>query len=289
MSPIPTISSISNILESPQSCVEFLIEQEILYKQPRCSKCRAKTSLRGTRWRCSKRDCSWSKSVFVDSVFASSRLEPNEILRLGYLWVVDCSRKSVVTMTGHSTATVTSFFALFREMASTELREARTQIGGQGVIVEVDESKFGKRKYHRGKPVDGAWVVGGVERTNERRFFAVVVKTRDEATIKQVLAEHVLPGSVILTDMWRAYKGAAKSLKLDHGTVNHSKHFKDPETGVHTSHIEGTWHGMKIAIPEKNRKRGILENHISEFIWRRENQDRLWLAFLDTLRNTLVT
>jgi hypothetical protein len=32
-------------------------------------------------------------------------------------------------------------------------------------IVEVDESKFGKRKYHRGHRVEGVWVIGGVERT----------------------------------------------------------------------------------------------------------------------------
>ena len=34
-------------------------------------------------------------------------------------------------------------------------------IGGEGIIVEIDESKFGKRKYHRGRIIDGVWVVGG--------------------------------------------------------------------------------------------------------------------------------
>jgi hypothetical protein len=36
---------------------------------------------------------------------------------------------------------------------------------GNPIIVEINESKFGKVKYHRGHRVEGVWVVGGVERT----------------------------------------------------------------------------------------------------------------------------
>ena len=32
-------------------------------------------------------------------------------------------------------------------------------IGGSGIIVEIDESKFGKRKYYRAHHVDGVWVL----------------------------------------------------------------------------------------------------------------------------------
>ena len=45
------------------------------------------------------------------------------------------------------------------------------QVGGPGTIVEIDESKFGKRKYHRGKHVDGMWVFGGVERGKKENCF----------------------------------------------------------------------------------------------------------------------
>ena len=31
-------------------------------------------------------------------------------------------------------------------------------IGGLDKIVEIDESKFGKRKYNKGRKVDGVWV-----------------------------------------------------------------------------------------------------------------------------------
>ena len=49
-------------------------------------------------------------------------------------------------------------------------------VGGEGVVVEIDESKFGKLKYNRGHNVEGAWVFGGVECTPERNCLLVLWK-----------------------------------------------------------------------------------------------------------------
>ncbi|KAI5151782.1 hypothetical protein ENBRE01_2382 [Enteropsectra breve] len=38
------------------------------------------------------------------------------------------------------------------------------QLGGPNIKIEVEESKFGKRKYNKGHCVDGVWVLGFVER-----------------------------------------------------------------------------------------------------------------------------
>ena len=35
------------------------------------------------------------------------------------------------------------------------------KIGGQGKIVQIDETKVGKRKYNRGRMVEGHWIIGG--------------------------------------------------------------------------------------------------------------------------------
>ena len=56
-------------------------------------------------------------------------------------------------------------------MCSEILENDCEKIGGPGKTVEIDESKFGKRKYHRGKRVEGVWVFGGIERERRRSFF----------------------------------------------------------------------------------------------------------------------
>ena len=36
------------------------------------------------------------------------------------------------------------------------------KIGGPGVEVEIDESKFGRRRYNRGRYTEGHWVFEGL-------------------------------------------------------------------------------------------------------------------------------
>ncbi|KRH92904.1 hypothetical protein M153_2153000374 [Pseudoloma neurophilia] len=49
-------------------------------------------------------------------------------------------------------------------------------IGGENIIVEIDESKFGKRKYNRIHRVEGQWVLGLIERTSKRKQFLYELK-----------------------------------------------------------------------------------------------------------------
>jgi len=157
-------------------------------------------------------------------------------------------------------------------------------IGGEGVIVEIDEGKFGKRKNHRGHPVEGTWVVGGVERTGERKFLAVAVENRSSDTLLAIIRRHVKPGSIIYTDMWKGYSGLDSDGTFQHFTVDHWKNFKDPVTGVNTNAIEGTWNGVKPRIKPRNRVQEGMDEHLWEFIWRRKNEGQLWPGFIAALR-----
>ena len=57
------------------------------------------------------------------------------------------------------------------EVISTSLDENDDIIRGLGIEVQLDESKFGKRKFNRGHYVEGAWMFKGVELTEERKVF----------------------------------------------------------------------------------------------------------------------
>lgn len=41
--------------------------------------------------------------------------------------------------------------------------EDEGKIGGPGKVVQIDESKFGRRKYNRGRHIEGHWVIGMLE------------------------------------------------------------------------------------------------------------------------------
>ncbi|KCZ77844.1 hypothetical protein H311_01140, partial [Anncaliia algerae PRA109] len=84
----------------------------------------------------------------------------------------------------------------------------------------------------------------------------VEVIKRDSDTLKTVILENVLPGSLIVTDEWRGYWGL-EDLGYFHVTVNHSQNFICPITGANTQLIENTWSCMKRKI----RSRYIKKNN----------------------------
>src|SRR5690242_4479546 len=272
---IPTLLSNLQILTNENECIKYLFEKNILYKPDKCKLCESKLYRDNKRFTCIKKSCRKSISIFSDSFFSKNHIKCNQTLMIGYLWLCKCSYSSIRILTGHSPNTVSDYMKFYRELVVDTLDDHEQKIGGDGIIVEVDESKFGRRKYHRGRRVDGTWVIGGIEKTTEKRCFLVKVQKRDEKTIKEIIEKYIEKGSIVHTDCWRGYLHIDE-LGVTHKTVNHSKHFTDPETGVHTNTIEGLWNGIKLQIAPRNRNKEYIENHLLEFIWRKVNKDRLW-------------
>jgi transposase-like protein len=125
------------------------------------------------------------------------------------------------------------------------------KIDGPNNTVEIDESKFGKRKYHRGHPVKGQWVFGGVERERGNTFL-VPVKDLITNTLMAILRDWIEPGTTVISDYWCAYRGLG-SQGYTHLTVNHSIEFVDPTTGAHSDTIESTWRTVKDFLGQYNR------------------------------------
>jgi transposase-like protein len=281
----PSFDSLSHIFMNERTCFEYLISENVLTLERICV-CGRNLYYQKARngFRCPSSDCRRSFSVYSGSFFAKSVLPVNKIMHLAFIWLCKCTVSYAIAYTGHSSKTICAYFGYFRQLISDSLDEVDYCIGGQGIEVELDESKFGKRKYNRGRAVEGVWVLGGVERTRERKVFLVAVPDQSQATLENIISRHVYPGSIILTDLWGGYSGLNTHFGYEHRTVNHSENFVDPETMAHTNTIEGTWAGIKIGLPRRNRIIEGIDEHLFEFIWRRNHHDSLWAGLLDALR-----
>ena len=138
------------------------------------------------------------------------------------------------------TETVIDWYNFCREVCAHRIMNHHAgPIGGPGTTVEIDESKFGKMKYHQGHKIEGKWVFGGLC-LETKACFLVPVERRDKETLLPITRAQILPGTRVMGDLWRSYD-CLKDEGYDHLTVNHSLNFVDPDTGAHTQDIENTW------------------------------------------------
>ena len=150
---------------------------------PKCSSgCRIIPRKGSFSWRCPRKGCQTVVSIRQNSFYSGSHLPLTDCIEMTYYW----SRQQPVTMTmietGHSSHTVVDWYNFHRDVCAQYFIDHHVQIGGAGKIVEIDESKFGRRKYNRGRYQEGHWVFGGVERGTSKAFM-VEVLDRSAATL----------------------------------------------------------------------------------------------------------
>jgi hypothetical protein len=96
-----------------------------------------------------------------------------------------------------SDATIVDWCNFMREECAVWLENNAQDIEGfdhNGVplVVDIDESKYFHRKYHRGQWRDGHWVFGGIER-GTGKCFLVEVPDRRAATLEPLIQRFILP------------------------------------------------------------------------------------------------
>jgi len=143
--------------------------------------------------------------------------------------------------------TAVAWSSYCREVIIFWCQKRSKQIGEPGVIVEIDEAKFGKRKHNIGRIV-GQWVFGGVQRDTPNNFFSVPVPDRKADTLLDLIVKYVRQGSIIMSDCWRSYR-LIDAEKFVHLTVNHTYNFVDPDTGANTENVERMWREVRGTIP----------------------------------------
>ena len=245
--------------------MKYSQDHGLILRSRNCPTCdrECRLDLNKKAWRCDgsyiknkqkRRKCSFQVSIFKGTWFYKSHLDLDCNLRFCYLFLTDYFSYSVVQteISGMTNKTIADWCSFMREVIVNWAIDRKCKIGGKGKIVEIEESKFGKRKYNVGKRVKGQWVFGGICRET-RDFFAIPVEKRDSETLLECIRDWIEPETTIISDCWKAYDCLGKE-GFKHLKVNHKLNFVDPKTKAHTNTIERKWRDLKNAVPRFGRR-----------------------------------
>ena len=168
-----------------------------------------------------------------------------------------------------------------RDVCEVDLETNPAVIGdfnadGTAVVVEIDESKFFHRKYHRGQWRPGHWVFGGVERLS-RKCFLVEVPDRSAESLQNAILQNISPGTHIVSDGWASYTGIENLQDgiYSHSVVIHERNFVNPQDNdIHTQNIENLWMRVKRKLRQQfGTHKDLFTSHLHEFMWRQRYKD----------------
>ena len=266
---------------------------------PHCGTVDNSTELKGksTRpgvYKC--RDCAKPFSVTIGTIFERSHIPLNKWLLA--MSLMTASKKGI------------SAHQLFRSLGfgsyrtawfmAHRIREAMTAtgalppLGGEGQIVEADETYYGRRdkgeklfkaprKKHRDKRLKRP-VVALVERGGKARVFHVA--SADKETVEKIVRENVSPASRLHTDESRLYLGS-DTYFASHETVRHSAH-EYARGDVNTNSAEGFFGVFKKGMTGVYQHCGeqYLQRYVTEFEFRHNTRAKLGVN--DTERAALA-
>ena len=130
--------------------------------------------------------------------------------------------------------------------------------------------------------MEGQWVFGGIEQES-RKCFMIAVDKRDEATLLPLIKRWIEPGTIIISDCWKAYCNLEKH-GYTHRTVNHSQELVN-EQGDSTNKMEGHWRQAKVKLPPFAVRKHHFSSYLAEFMWRyKHREDDLFEIFLGDVK-----
>lgn len=278
-------TSLARQTDTKQKTVDFCQKYNLIPKEINCPVCECKLDkihFKGEQqkvlFRCFKSTCRKDISALKNTWFENRNISIEKSLVLTYCFSTKASYDFAIRETSGpeygfketSRETVSDTFSYCREVCSEILfKDGNTVVGGPGCIVEIDEAKFGKRKYNRGRVVEGQWVFGGICRETKDCFF-VAVQDRTAETLLALIKQHIRPGSIIHSDCFASYNNIEAELGHQHYTVNHSENFVDPTTGCHTNTIESTWWSVKRSLRSSHTRQQNFGDHLAEYMYFRK-------------------
>jgi hypothetical protein len=110
-------------------------------------------------YRCTSKKCRIQINVLEGTPFYKQKTPLEDLLVVLKMWFCDVKTKSIAELLGFDRSIVSHFLKKCFLLIIKNFEEKITKIGGKDIVVEIDESKFGKNKYHRGHSVKGVWVL----------------------------------------------------------------------------------------------------------------------------------
>lgn len=200
-------------LDDLKKTIDWCRDNNLIAKKLKCYKCLAymfetkSTNFKcGFVFQCPK--CSTKKAITTHSFFHNSNLSLAIQLRILHLFAQNtfswnCWRnKSSLQNGGKFWTTIEVWFVSniihlkttnFRNCIGENVASYPVVLGANQSVVEVDESMFGRQKYHRGRKVKGHWVLGAKDKTTKQIFLKHVEK-RDKPTLEDSLRQVIAPG-----------------------------------------------------------------------------------------------
>nr|XP_022903262.1 uncharacterized protein LOC111415684 [Onthophagus taurus] len=238
----------------------------------------------GKQWTC--KECRKNVSIRAGSFFQNSKLKLTQILDIVYGWAREHPQYEAARdakLGERSTHTIVDWYNFCRDITEQHLVDNPTQVGGfdentlLSKTVEIDESKFFHRKYHRGQWREGHWVFGGIER-GSGNCFLVEVPDRTENTLTPIIERYVLPGTIIISDGWRAYRNINQigGGIYEHEVITHEENFVNPDDPtIHTQNVENMWMRAKRKLKRQcGTSEALFTSYLHEFIWRNKFKSR---------------
>ena len=206
-----SIREIGRICSSLQETKTFLRQNRLLKSEYRCCEenCHEvkSRSSDGTEFKCNI--CGKRYSVRSNSFFFNVHMNLQNLLMLTYLFCMKIPVQLCVNLLiGEvSHVSVKQWYNFLREVMSTHLLRNPIQLGGDGCIVELDESALGrKRKYNRGY-VRGSgikWIFGMVD-IQTGKCHIELVPDRSRVTLYPIIRRHIIRRTTIHSDEAAVY------------------------------------------------------------------------------------
>ena len=147
MKSIPDIKKIYNILFDNKNCIDFLFENNILYKQTNYKFCNSELYFNNRIYEqkiytCKNLECHKTFAIYKDTIFFNNKLEYTNTLLIAYLQLTRVKYIQIALITGFSLNSIVKFCKIFRELVINTLVEDDFIIGRNKIICEIDESLF---------------------------------------------------------------------------------------------------------------------------------------------------